>query len=28
MMAKATDMRVWRLRADRSAFDGGELTFT
>ncbi len=25
MMAKATDMRVWRLRADRSAFDGGEL---
>ena len=26
MMAKATDMRVWRLRADRSAFDGGELS--
>lgn len=28
MMAKAADMRVWRLRADRSAFDGSELTVT
>lgn len=28
MMAKATDMRVWRLRADRSAFDGSELMVT
>ena len=26
MMARATDMRVWRLRADRSAFDGGTLS--
>lgn len=26
MMAKATDMQVWRLRADRSGFDGGTLT--
>lgn len=25
MMAKAADMRVWRLRTDRSAFDSGEL---
>ncbi len=28
MMAKATDMRVWRLRPDRSAFDGGTLSIT
>lgn len=26
MMAKATDMRVWRLRPDRSAFDSGTLS--
>lgn len=28
MMAKATDMRAWRLRPDRSAFDGGTLSIT
>ena len=28
MMATAADMRVWRLRADRSAFDGGQLVIT
>lgn len=28
MMAKATDMRVWRLRSDRSAFEGGTLAIT
>lgn len=28
MMAKATDMQVWRLRADRSAFDSGRLSIT
>lgn len=28
MMAKATDMRVWRLRPDRSAFDGGTLSIS
>lgn len=28
MMATATDMRVWRLRPDRSAFDRGALTIT
>ena len=28
MMAKATDMRVWRLRPDRSAFDSGTLSVT
>jgi proteasome lid subunit RPN8/RPN11 len=28
MMAKATDMRVWRLRLDRSAFDSGTLSIT
>lgn len=26
MMAKATDMQVWRLRHDRSRFDSGTLT--
>lgn len=26
MMARAADMRVWRLRPDRGAFDGGTLT--
>lgn len=26
MMAKAVDMRVWRLRPDRSAFEGGTLS--
>ena len=25
VMARAADMRAWRLRQDRSAFDGGEL---
>ena len=25
MMARATDMQVWRLRPDRSAFDAGRL---
>ena len=28
MMATAADMRVWRLRADRSAFDSGTLQVT
>ena len=28
MMAKATDMRVWRLRPDRSAFEGVTLSIT
>ncbi len=28
MMARATDMRVWRLRSDRSAFDSGNLLIT
>ncbi len=28
MMAQATDMRVWRLRPDRSAFEGGALSIT
>ncbi len=28
MMAKATDMRVWRLRPDRSAFEGGTISIT
>ena len=28
MMAKVTEMRVWRLRPDRSAFDGGTLSIT
>lgn len=28
MMAKATEMRIWRLRPDRSAFDGGTLSIT
>ena len=26
MMARATDMRVWQLKADRSAFDRGTLS--
>ena len=26
MMARAAEMRVWRLKSDRSAFDGGTLT--
>ena len=28
MMAKATDMRVWRLQPDRSGFDSGALAIT
>lgn len=28
MMAKATEMKVWRLRPDRSAFDCGTLSIT
>jgi len=28
MMARATDMQVWRLRSDRSAFDSGNLLIT
>lgn len=28
MMAQATDMQVWRLRPDRSAFDSGALSIT
>ena len=28
MMAQATDMRVWRLRPDRSAFEAGTLSIT
>lgn len=28
MMARAVDMQVWRLRADRSAFDSGALSLT
>jgi len=28
MMAKATDMQVWQLRPDRSAFENGTLSIT
>ena len=28
MMARATDMQVWRLRPDRSVFDSGQLSVT
>lgn len=28
LMARATEMRVWRLRSDRSAFEGGTLSIT
>lgn len=28
MMARSTDMRVWRLKPDRSAFDAGRLSIT